>query len=210
VVKSGATCKPNEIATQEGCKPKKEDVVRVATTSVKGALVAPVAAGCADTASCQAACDKGEANGCLGLGGFLRAGLKQGTPSEDGKRAQAAFQKACDGGEATACTALGEMLYQGLGVSKDTNAATPLLEKACTGGDPAGCNDLGLARSLSGDAPGAAKYFQMACNAKTQLGCLGLGTLYRDGKGVAKDPAKAKDLFKKACDGKVAAACKLL
>jgi len=37
-----------------------------------------------------------------------------------------------------------------------------------------------------------------------------MGMLYRNGKGVAKDPDKAKDLFKKACDGKVAAACKLL
>jgi hypothetical protein len=211
VVKSGASCKPGEIADKDrGCVAKKVDVVRVATATVKGGMVAPVKSSCGDAATCQASCDKGDANGCLGLGGALRAGLKQGTPSDDGKKAQSAFQKACDGGEPTACTALGEMLYQGLGVAKDTTGAIPLLEKACSGGDPAGCNDLGLARSLSGDHGGAKKYFEMSCNAKSQLGCLGLGMLYKDGKGVAKDPGKAKELFKKACDGKVAAACKLL
>ncbi len=211
VVKSGASCKASEIADKDrGCVAKKQDVVRVATSSVKGGMVAPVRSACGDVTACRASCDEGEANGCLGLGGALRSGLKAGTPSDDGKKAQAAFQKACDGGEATACTALGEMLYQGLGVAKSTDAAIPLLTKACDGGDPAGCNDLGLARSLRGDHAGAMKYFQMACNAKSQLGCLGMGTLYKDGKGVAKDPAKAKALFQKACDGKVAAACKLL
>ena len=211
VVQRGTTCKPNEIATASGCKPKKEDVVRTATVAIKGgAMVAPVASACSDVAACGAACDKGDANGCLGLGGFLRSGLKQGTPSDDGKRAADAFRKACDGGEASACTALGEMLYQGLGVARDTEGAIPALTRACDAGDAPGCNDLGLARSLAGDHGGAMKYFQMACNAKSQLGCLGLGMIHRDGKGVPKDPAKAKELFKKACDGKVAAACKLL
>ncbi len=77
-------------------------------------------------------------------------------------------------------------------------------------GDPAGCNDLGLARALAGDHAGAIPYFQSACNARSQLGCLGLGLAYRDGRGVAKDAAKSKELLRKACDGKVAAACKLL
>lgn len=212
VVKSGASCKAGEIADKDkGCVAKKVDVVRAATVTVKGGMVAPVASSCGDATACQAACDKGDANGCLGLGGALRAGLKQGTPSEDGKKAQAAFQKACDGGEAGACTALGEMLYQGLGVAKDTTGAIPLLTKACDKGDAAGCNDLGLARSIAGDPAGAKKFYEMSCNARSQLGCLGLGMLYKDGKGgVTKDPAKAKELFKKACDGKVAAACKQL
>jgi uncharacterized protein len=63
---------------------------------------------------------------------------------------------------------------------------------------------------MSGDHAGAIPWFQRACDGKSQLGCLGLGTLYKDGRGVPKDAAKSKDLFKKACDGKVAAACKLL
>lgn len=210
---ASASCKPDEVADKEkGCVPKKKDIVREAAAAAKpaGALVAPVAASCADVASCEAACNGGDAKGCLGLGGHLRALLAVGKPAEEGKRAHLAFQKACDGGEATGCTALGEMMFQGLGVPKDTAGALPVLKKGCEGGDPAGCNDVGLALAMGGDPAGAAKYFGMACNATSQLGCLGLGMLYKDGRGVAKDPAKSKQLLDKACQGKVAAACKLL
>lgn len=212
--RAGTACKADEIADRtRGCVPKKMDVVREAAAAARapaGALVAPVTSSCADVAACEAVCKTGDAKGCLGLGGHLRAGLVAGKPTEEGKRAHFAFQKACDGGEATGCTALGEMMFQGLGVAKDTQGAVPLFEKACNGGDPAGCNDAGLARTMTGDHAGAIPWFQRACDSRSQLGCLGLGTLYKDGKGVPRDAAKSKDLFKRACDGKVAAACKLL
>lgn len=212
-VKAGTSCKAGEVADKDrGCIPKKEDVVRVATSSVKpsSGMVAPVAAACNDVASCRSACDAGQPNGCLGLGGFLRNGLAAGKASDQGQQAADAFRKACDGNEPTACTALGEMMFQALGVAKDTAGAIPLLTKGCTGGDPAGCNDLGLARTIAGDHAGAVPFYEQACNARSQLGCLGLGLAYRDGRGVAKDASRSKAFLQKACDGKVAAACKLL
>ncbi len=213
-VKQALQCAEGMIPDKErGCVPKKADAVAVRkATAPAGALVAPVAAACGSLAACQEGCDRGEAKGCLGLGGLLRGGAKPGQASDEGARAAAAFQKACDGGEPTACTALGEMKYQGLGVPKDAAAALPLLEKACEGGDLAGCNDVGLALSQGSpsDPARAAKYFDRACNAASSLGCLGLGLLVRDGRGMAKDPARAKQLFQKACDAKIGPACKLL
>src|SRR5262249_3352357 len=136
-------------------------------------------ADCADVASCTERCDKGDAKGCLGLGGHLRAELKAGKASEAGEKTAAAFQKACDGGQAAACTALGEMRYQGLGVAKDAGAALSLFQKGCEGGDAPGCNDTGIALSDKGDHAGAATFYERVCGPKVALGCVGLGIAAR-------------------------------
>jgi hypothetical protein len=208
------SCPADHVADKvKGCVRKKEDAVAAAASMTKagGAHVAPVSASCTDMTSCQAACDKGDAKGCAGLGGLLRQGLKAGAASDDGKRASQAFEKACATGEPTACTALGEMLYQGLGVPKDAAASIGHLEKGCEGGDPAGCNDVGLAK-LAGPPPdpaGAAKYFERACNERSSLGCLQLGLLVKAGRGVVKDAARGQALLEKACAAKVGNACQL-
>ncbi len=211
-VKADAKCPDRQIPDKtRGCVPKREDVVAV-NSPPTGALVAPVTSDCKDQASCQARCDKNDAKGCLGLGGALRSKLVVGRPAPDGEQARDAFQKACDGGEPTACTALGEMKFQGLGVAKDAKGSLGHFDEACDGGDPAGCNDMGLALTLStpADPARAQKYFERSCNGASSLGCLGLGFLYRDGHGVSRDSAKAKDLFKRACDAKIGVACKQL
>jgi uncharacterized protein len=53
-------------------------------------------------------------------------------------------------------------------------------------------------------------HFGKACTPNAAVGCLGLGMLYRDGTGVPRDAARAATLFKQACDGGTAAACKIL
>lgn len=224
VAKAAPACPTGQIPDSNGgCAPKKQDTVAAVADIVKkgggvivqptpgGPLVAPIASSCNDLAACEAACDKGEAPACAGLGGLLRAKLKAGTPSDEGKRAQAALEKGCKGGVASACTALGEMLFQGLGIAKDATGAVPFLERACEGGDAAGCNDVGLVKLASSppDYAGAAKYFERACNDKSSLGCLQLGVLTKEGKGVVKDAARGQALLEKACTAKVGNACKL-
>jgi TPR repeat protein len=55
--------------------------------------------------------------------------------------------------------------------------------------------------------PRAAPYFGKACTDKVTIGCLGLGTIYRDGRGTPKNRERAVELYQKACDGGVKAAC---
>jgi hypothetical protein len=223
-VKKDVSCPAGQVADKvKGCIEKKPDIVAQAKAlvlvkagkiSASGSTrgVAPVQADCTDVDACQKSCDADEARGCLGLAGLLRAGLKPGKPEPQGDQAAAAFKKACDKGESSACVALGELYYQGLGVAKDAAAAPPLFEKACDAGDPVGCNDMGHALSdgaIPRDSARAAAFYGRACNSKSSLGCFGLGLMLRDGRGVARDAAKAKALFKKACQGGVAAACKL-
>ena len=217
-VKKDTTCPEGQIPDKvRGCVAKKVAAVpppgaRVLTATGSEKGVAPVRADCVDVAECKASCDKGEAKGCLGLGGRLRAGLKPGGKDPQGEEAATAFKKACDGGEPSACVAVGEMMYQGLGIARDGQGSLPLFEKACEAGEASGCNDMGIVLgdpSVGKDPARAAKFYARACTGTSALGCLGLGMLTRDGRGVPRDPARAKQLFQKACDAKIQIACKL-
>jgi uncharacterized protein len=81
--------------------------------------------------------------------------------------------------------------------------------QACAAGEATGCVNLGWAMLKERERPGAAAapYFGKACTDQVKLGCLGLGTIYRDGRDTPRDPARAAELFQNACDGGVKAAC---
>ena len=49
--------------------------------------------------------------------------------------------------------------------------------------------------------------YKIACDKDAFEACGELGALYTQGLGVKKDAAKAKELFKKACDGGDKAGC---
>jgi TPR repeat protein len=83
---------------------------------------------------------------------------------------------------------------------------------ACAAGEPTGCVNLGwvhLNGTSTSSGAAAAPYFGKACKDRVVLGCLGLGTIYRDGRGTRRNPGRAAELFKMACDGGVKAACSL-
>jgi len=217
-VKAELTCAQGMVADKEkGCIAKKPEVVPVEVRGASRSPVtsrgtAPVQADCADLRECTERCDKGEAKGCLGLGGLLRSELAAGQSSPKGERAAGAFGKACDGGEPSACTALGEMYYQGLGIPRKASSAPALFEKACDAGNDAGCNDLGLALTegaVPRDLSRARRYFERVCNEQTALGCVGLGMLYRDGRGVPMDKPRALQYFQQACNGNIKIGCRL-
>ena len=52
-----------------------------------------------------------------------------------------------------------------------------------------------------GDYKNAAKLWSEACESGNATGCYELSIVYRDGEGVARDPAKSEKLLIRACDG---------
>lgn len=46
-----------------------------------------------------------------------------------------------------------------------------------------------------------------SCYSGSTAGCHNLGVLYQRGLGVNQDDSKAKELYKKACDGKLQEGC---
>src|ERR1019366_6114433 len=56
------------------------------------------------------------------------------------------------------------------------------------------------------DRSRAVQLYQRSCDLGAATGCVDLGVLYRDGRGVpAKNPARAVQIFQRACDLSAAA-----
>ena len=85
--------------------------------------------------------------------------------------------------------------------------AIEILTPKCQNGDAEACNDLGVNYELVREYESAFENYKKACEAKVQLGCSNLGTLYENGLGVKKDPRKAVEIYKDSCNSGGAQAC---
>jgi TPR repeat protein len=115
---------------------------------------------------CKAACEKGEASACHGLGQMYQYGTKT---QKDEALAARHFETACSGKDGTACTSLAQLILGADGVKKDPVRASDYLRKGCDLGDAIGCADLAeMLASGNGvpkDEKGAGEYRARACKA---------------------------------------------
>jgi TPR repeat protein len=161
-------------------------------------------------AAFQRGCSDGEAASCNELGLAYRRG--QGA-AKDPAQAQRAFKTACDGRLGIGCDNLAELYEVGEGVAKDLDHALRLYKQAC---DLDESEDTADACELAGnmlqadggrrDPKLAASYYAKACE-RTASRCFGLAISYVKGVGVAKDLAKARELYRRACDAGDADSC---
>jgi TPR repeat protein len=182
----------------------------------------------------QRACDHGGASACPGLGDLYASG--KGVPKDAGRAAAAykracdhgfvydlsgsALQMACDSGSGAACRQLSHLLSRGAkekGVAKDEAGAARLMERACDAGIAEACSDLGSSydwRSEESKARAGAfaargvSLDEKGCAAGEGQACYRLGNAYWFGLAVAKDPTKAAELFKQACNGGSSDGCR--
>jgi uncharacterized protein len=149
----------------------------------------------------EQACDTGDARSCSVLGVMYEEG--KGVAA-DPARAERLYERACARGNARACTNLGRLLD---GPRHDRDGAAVAFEVACHAGDAEGCYQLGRARYAAGDVRHAAAALCKACTSAHAPACDGLGVLYEQGRGVAQDPTRARDLYRQACEAGYVAAC---
>jgi TPR repeat protein len=149
-----------------------------------------------DAAECGAQCDKGHAGSCAALGDLIA--------TTDPTRSAGAFKKGCDGDVAAACFGLGRLTERGQGVKADPKGAADLYERACKGGSAAGCGAEGR---VTTDPARAFALFSQGCNGGDDASCRDAALSFAQGKGVAKDLAKAAELHKRACDGSIGQSC---
>ncbi|PIE19219.1 MAG: hypothetical protein CSA66_02730 [Proteobacteria bacterium] len=116
---------------------------------------------------------------------------------------------ACDQGDGAACNRLGVRYAAGLeGEARSVDRARQLYERACAAKNATGCANLGALHERDlGDPRAAASYYRLGCEARSPAACAGLGALLADGRGVARDEAKAVALLGGACDDGHAPAC---
>ncbi len=191
------------LAALLACKGKNKSPEKVLGAAPEGAHACQVS----DFADCDKQCRAGHAGSCNTLGEAYEYG--KGT-TKSPEAATQSYQRACDLGSMPGCSNLGTMYLAGSGVGKDVPRALGLFEKACAGGRPPACFNVGVVneKQLTPPKPKvAAEFYEKACDAKYFKACTNLGSLYLQGVGVAKNPTKARRLYKRACDGGDEVAC---
>jgi TonB family protein len=157
-----------------------------------------------------AACDKGDASACARLGHRLWAGTEV---EKDEARAVALFGQGCQGKFAPACTALAWAYELGRGVGRDDKKASDFYRQACDGGSAGGCLRLGYlyeeGRGVARDLAQARKRYKEACHQQQLEACSALASLYAQSSDD-KDKSNTAPLFRQACTGGFAAACRKL
>jgi TPR repeat protein len=81
------------------------------------------------------------------------------------------LKTACDADLLKACPYLGYLYAQGLGGSKNLQAAREVYQKACEGGPQSSCYSLASLYMDAGDKAKARVYFEKACLAKVSDSC---------------------------------------
>jgi TPR repeat protein len=158
----------------------------------------------------QKSCDVGFGPGCFVLG--IRYGFGSGLQQSD-VQATAAYKRSCDLGDADGCTSAGRAYLKGRDVPKDVKLGVSLMQQGCDKEQLAACSELaGVSEPEAADAAKKAqgRVFQLAeagCKKGAPALCYQLGKCYREGKGVTKDEAHAKESFQQACDKNFTAAC---
>jgi hypothetical protein len=156
----------------------------------------------------QQACDKDVTAGCR-----IVAAAKLGGKgvAKDKPTAIGLLDKTCQAGDGMGCVELGIAM---LTEKKLAGGAQYAFRRACYGGGEfEGCTWLGTLYvegkgGMSVSPKIGAKFFEKGCKEGSARACAGLAELYTAGKGVGKDPAKAKQLFAKACNAGDDKACK--
>lgn len=84
----------------------------------------------------------------------------------------------------------------------------------CETGDAAACHAAALDSYYAPTSPStdrdALRFFQRACNAGYAPSCNGLGVLFAEGRGSARDLARAAELYRMSCDAGASTGCEHL
>jgi uncharacterized protein len=187
-----------------------------------------------DGAECATQCEAGDAGSCATLAVMHRDGVgvaKDATKASAlGERACAGdvalgcrvaatgkakidlalLAKACDAGDGAGCVELGIARLADKRAAGDAQYA---FRRACYGGGSAdGCAWLGGLYvagkgGLTASPKVGAQFLVKGCKDRSGKACHDLAELTRAGKGVAKDAARAKQLFAEACALGIATDC---
>jgi len=160
----------------------------------------------------RAACDEGNAEACNMLG-IMYAGSEGGLTA-DPVRSRRLYDRSCNGSWGWGCNNLAENLRDGKGGDQDLAGAATNFRTACEAGIAGSCNSLGNlyweGKGVEQDRLRANVYYSKGCDGDAAWACYNVATSYRSGDGVlAKDPAQAVTLLRKACELGAARACNL-
>jgi TPR repeat protein len=130
---------------------------------------------------------------------------------EDQRQVFLDARRECEGGKAQACAEVARAYGEGRGVAVSRGCYARFVERACDLGDLEACASVASVIKyenglIPGDLTRAVALNQRACEGGVLDACDSLARAYESGSGVAKDPVRAAQLFKRVCEGASVAA----
>ncbi len=119
--------------------------------------------------------------------------------------ATASCEAACAAKTPGSCYELARALEKGNGAAKDSARAATLYRAGCDGGDALACNSLGglseRGDGVSANAGNAVALYKNSCeHLRNGAGCVKLGVMHWEGRGVPKNPSLAAQSFLDGCE----------
>ncbi len=129
------------------------------------------------------------------------------------ERVAPAMERSCREGDASACMTMAWLAENGLGPKADATGVAGYYGKACAAGDKAACMRQAVMQAQGEGTPkdlaGATATLDALCQANDLGACQYLAMLEMQ-KRTPAGQARARPLLKKACDGGLPGACRLL
>lgn len=123
------------------------------------------------------------------------------------------LERYCNAGDGGACGGLAWIHESGTGVPADVAKAAPLYQQSCDKGDRQGCARFAWLQvrgeGVPKDEAAGMAALDRICSEGVMESCTQLAVLHA-GKQTSEGMARARELLKKACDGRDAEACRLL
>ena len=142
----------------------------------------------------EQACGGGEPFGCAVHGELLAA---SGRAAEG----RAVLEQAC-AAEPRACATLGGLDLRALSGGRPSPETVSVLQRACDGGSSRGCLSLAMALQAGEESDRFVRTYRawsLACQAGEAEGCTWQAWSLELGRGVMRDPDRARDLYERAC-----------
>jgi TPR repeat protein len=141
-----------------------------------------------------AACSAGHGRACAALAG-------PGT-ADVGAEAGQLHDRACQLGSFPSCTLAGDAI-----AARDPRRAQRLYIEACAHDDATGCARSAAGHAARGQHREAAAAHLAACELGRTSSCAEAGRALTTGRGIARDPARARDLLDRACSDSIGDGC---
>lgn len=159
----------------------------------------------------ERSCAMGSGIGCNNLANIYAEGV---LVTHDDPKAFHYIRKSCDLGYGVACYRAGYITLVGKLTPRDMNKVRAYYKRACDLGDTVGCYDLGYVYldvhsiKVTKQPEKAYALFERLCTEERFMkACTTQGHMLLKGEDVAKNTAKAKEIFRMACSEDEPFAC---
>lgn len=116
-------------------------------------------------------------------------------------------EAACAAHDLAMCYELSKHLWCGAAIVKDRSRATQLNSFACNGGYLDACPNAAMSAMVAGEVARAVAFVEKGCRGRDTGSCNVLATMFLQGDGIPRYPARSAQIYSALCDSGDAMGC---